>query len=99
MMQNNLVGQLRTELLGNQAYCWIGISDQEQEGQYVYQSSQQAISFTNWGSWISNGQTYYEPNGNTIENCVDMKPTFIGQWGDIGCSNTKCFICEKPLLL
>ena len=98
MMQNNLVGQLKTELLGNQVFCWIGITDQENEGEYVYHTSKQPVTFTNWGSWIRNGQTNYEPDGSTVENCVHMKP--VGQWGDIRCDVGRNYvICEKPLLL
>ena len=98
LMQNNLVGQLKTELLGKQAFCWIGLEDQDNEGEYVYHTSKQSVAFANWESYITrSGHTKYEPNGRRTENCVDMKP--VGQWGDLPCNGRRCFICEKPLLL
>ena len=86
---NNLVFQLRADLSKTSEKFWIGINDSDQEGRYVFNSSGEEISFTNWYRT--------EPNGRTSENYVAFYYNSPAQWIDLGPHWTISFICEIPL--
>ena len=65
-MQNNIVHTLIKEVYGlldlpNRQNFWIGITDREVEGQYLYESSGAPLAFQNWG------EQHNEPNGGPNE--------------------------------
>ena len=72
---------------------WIGVSDIIEEDRWVYSSTQEVVSHTDFGPG--------EPNGHTGENCIILGQTFHGQWIDLSCSDKKFFVCEeiKPQVL
>ena len=66
---------------------WIGVSDIIEEDRWVYSSTQEVVSHTDFGPG--------EPNAHTAENCIVLWRDFHGQWGDYTCSTKEYFICEK----
>ncbi|XP_076451854.1 uncharacterized protein LOC143287618 [Babylonia areolata] len=72
---------------------WIGLTDQESEGDYVWVDGSPA-NFTYWGeNW-----------SHEHKDCVGMHVYYDGRWFDYGCSdgvfysNHLRFICEFPLV-
>ncbi|XP_040892211.1 CD209 antigen-like protein E isoform X1 [Toxotes jaculatrix] len=68
-------------------FMWFGLTDAESEGTWKWvDGTPLARSF--WGSG--------EPNGNTSENCGEIKnPDSDNNWNDEGCSISHFWICEK----
>ncbi|XP_040892203.1 CD209 antigen-like protein E isoform X2 [Toxotes jaculatrix] len=68
-------------------FMWFGLTDAESEGTWKWvDGTPLARSF--WGSG--------EPNGNTGENCGEIKnPDSDNNWNDEGCSISHFWICEK----
>ena len=104
-LQNNLVQQLGEDLPDRtEEHLWIGISDEVNEGEFVYLSSGSNVTFSDFAR-IHAGSD--EPNGGDRENCVDLirrGPTGYaplksgsGSWNDMYCSRLLYFICEKLL--
>jgi hypothetical protein len=57
---------------------WLGLTDEKEEGKFVWESSQEAANYTNWHSG--------EPNNDQgDERCVSMWKD-AGQWNDLGCN-------------
>ena len=70
---------------------FIGINDKDNEGQFVYDSSNEPISFSNWRAG--------DPDGGTGSNCVGFqyRESTKTKWIDATCSNKFRFLCEKSL--
>uniref|UniRef100_A0A2D4NJB2 C-type lectin domain-containing protein n=1 Tax=Micrurus spixii TaxID=129469 RepID=A0A2D4NJB2_9SAUR len=66
---------------GKQIY--LGISDLQTEGKFVYLNGQ-ALSYTNWKR--------SEPNNLNNEDCVVLLADTL--WNDIGCDHQTLIICE-----
>ncbi|XP_078331088.1 low affinity immunoglobulin epsilon Fc receptor-like [Crassostrea virginica] len=66
---------------------WIGVSDIIEEDRWVYSSSQEVVSHTDFGP--------REPNGHTGENCIALAQSFHGQWIDLSCAAKEFFVCEE----
>ena len=72
---------------------WIGGSDRNKEGHWLWVNGMkmelgQAVEsdvYQNWGK--------AEPNGNTIENCLNVFPE--GKWNDGHCNDVCHYICEQ----
>ncbi|VDI23307.1 Hypothetical predicted protein [Mytilus galloprovincialis] len=65
---------------------WLGGSDTQTQGTWMWVSSQTTFTFTDWFEG--------EPSSYPLEDCVRMtKPTF--KWGDFYCSTQYRFICEQ----
>ena len=62
---------------------FIGINDIEVEGQFVYASNGEDIT---WSQWNSD-----EPNNAGDEDCVEMRDH---AWNDIPCGYPQYYICE-----
>uniref|UniRef100_A0A3B5KJI0 C-type lectin domain-containing protein n=1 Tax=Xiphophorus couchianus TaxID=32473 RepID=A0A3B5KJI0_9TELE len=70
-------------------YMWIGLTDSETEGRWKWVD----------GSPLTTSYWYDgEPNGNTVENCGEIK-TFTAErsWNDGTCSRSLKWICEMKL--
>ena len=67
---------------------WIGIHDQTNEEEFIYESSGQTITYSNWNP--------NEPNnaGNT-EDCGQLVVSTAGKWNDNDCSKKFAFVCEN----
>lgn len=68
-----------------QCAVWIGLNDQEEEGQFKWENSNLPVTFSNWLP----GQ----PDGNEHKNCVDMLQD--GTWNDRYCTHNNFFVCER----
>ena len=68
-------------------------------GQFKWDASHQAASYTNWARASGEGDTE-EPNGGTAENCVYKSLSYPPGWSDISCEATEadtmpCFaLCQ-----
>ncbi|KAA0703916.1 Collectin-12 Collectin-3 [Triplophysa tibetana] len=66
---------------------WIGLSDSDEEGRWKWVDGSAMISRF-WGSG--------EPNGQTLENCVESAALV---WNDLYCHMTRKWICERSFLI
>jgi hypothetical protein len=66
---------------------WIGGSDLQNEGAWIWEHSKARIVFSNWGQ--------NEPNGNRRENCLHLYKRKDWVWNDTICRLKMGFICEK----
>ncbi|XP_060577246.1 low affinity immunoglobulin epsilon Fc receptor-like [Ruditapes philippinarum] len=66
---------------------WIGGSDLQNEGSWIWEHSKARIVFSNWGP--------NEPNGNKRENCLHLYKSKGWAWNDAGCHAKMGFVCEK----
>ena len=68
---------------------WVGGHDNENEGTYVWQTSNNTIS----GDYFYPG----EPNGGRGENCAELycHSARVGRLNDGNCGGKKNFVCEK----
>ena len=66
---------------------WIGVSDIIEEDRWVYSSTQEVVSHTEFGPG--------EPNAYTAQNCIALWRDFHGQWADHTCAAKEYFICEE----
>lgn len=64
---------------------FIGLSDEDAEGEWVWTDSTVAT----WFNWVGG-----EPNGERSENCVEVRT--LGGWNDRPCSYDRRFVCEAP---
>ena len=62
---------------------WIGINDQINQGNFVYDSSNVPLVYENWNPG--------EPNGESREDCA----TLGGKWFDVPCTWKRPFVCES----
>lgn len=68
---------------------WIGGSDLQVEGVFVWSDSGNNFTFTNWlGS--------QPDNARNNEHCVGMI-ALTGTWNDWPCSHSTLFVCEKNI--
>ncbi|MFC3122744.1 C-type lectin domain-containing protein [Agaribacter flavus] len=82
---------------------WIGLTDQKQEGVFVWSASQLTLlehDYTNWGKTTLGSQPNNVMKNGEDEDCVvlrnDVKKA-NGPWYDIGCTKRLAFpICELP---
>ncbi|KAJ8301866.1 hypothetical protein KUTeg_020853 [Tegillarca granosa] len=70
---------------------WIGGSDMEVEGNWIWIKSRQRFTFTDWGA----GQP---TNSYNHEDCLHLYGKLDFHWNDEACSHSAYFICEKPII-
>jgi hypothetical protein len=69
---------------------WIGLTDQETEGKFVWSSTGQVPEYTNWES----GEA---PVEDEIRDCVQLKSS-LGLWRESTCYRSSLYaLCEKGL--
>ncbi|XP_060566251.1 perlucin-like protein [Ruditapes philippinarum] len=74
----------------NRTY-WIGLSDVQEEGVWMWMSSRTKLSTTGFVSWNKG-----EPNnGLGNENCVTIIHGTGGKWNDWHCIGETFYICEQ----
>jgi len=68
-------------ILSRTTYYWIGLTDQVEEGHFVWQHSQTPLGWSNW-------HATQPDNANKTEDCVEMQIK-DGKWGwnDLNCDN------------
>ncbi|XP_045206881.2 CD209 antigen-like [Mercenaria mercenaria] len=68
---------------------WIGLSDVNEEGTWVWMTSMTKLSVTNW----SPGEPTATNGNHDIENCVVIYNK-NGMWNDASCAHMNFYICE-----
>eukprot|EP00093_Oithona_nana_P004610 04610.XXX_243635_242903_1 [CDS] Oithona nana genome sequencing. len=99
MLHYKMARQLVEKIDEEYIDVWMGITDIQVDGEFLYLSSDLAIAFNDWG--VKGDRI--EPNGGTNENCVQFHENWnffdSGSWNDDSCSKEKYFMCEIPLLI
>ena len=65
---------------------WLGISDNDKEGEWVSLHTKVEMSYTVWGD--------SEPNGGRYANCAMMWRK-NGLWNDVKCTKKYRYLCKK----
>jgi hypothetical protein len=65
---------------------WLGASDIQKEGTFVWETSKTVMTFSKWSS----GQP---DNSGNIENCVHFWLN-SNVWNDLGCDAAVAAMCE-----
>ncbi|XP_076084747.1 aggrecan core protein-like isoform X2 [Mytilus galloprovincialis] len=85
---------LRTNAKKFQKSFWLDGSDRAVEGVWVWTTSGQKFSVSNWFTRTSN-----EPNNmNGNENCLHIYNKHDYEWNDVNCLRRHRFICKKTLM-
>jgi len=66
-------------------YFWIGLTDRETEGVFVWESDKSVAAYTDW---ISGNPDNY----NDIEDCVHIQTG--EKWNDINCNSKLYPLCQ-----
>ena len=69
---------------------WIGGNDFANEGQWHWESNNEPVIFSAWGS----GQP---DNGQGQEDCMEMEWRWNYRWNDQPCDMLNFFICQVQL--
>ncbi|KAJ8302303.1 hypothetical protein KUTeg_021290 [Tegillarca granosa] len=67
---------------------WIGISDLNVEGEWIYPSDHAPVSLNHWAP--------SEPNSKENENCGLTWFPLNSLWGDYTCAAAERYVCEMP---
>ncbi|XP_019622030.1 PREDICTED: uncharacterized protein LOC109468216 [Branchiostoma belcheri] len=70
----------------NDAAFYIGLSDQNAEGQWRFADGTALGSYNNWNPG--------EPNNVRNEDCATLLPGYGGKWNDLSCSSNLRYICQ-----
>ena len=71
-------------------WFWIGINDQINQGNFVYDSSNVPLVYENWNPG--------EPNGESREDCAILSIDGDKKWYDVPCTWNMAFVCESGKL-
>ncbi|CAH1238203.1 COLEC10 [Branchiostoma lanceolatum] len=80
---NFLVNEIRKR--GN-AETWMGMSDQVEEGVWVWEDGS---ALTGWTNWLPGNPS------STFEDCAEWKVVYGFKWNDDECYHTQYFVCEN----
>lgn len=67
---------------------WIGLSDQGEEGTFLWEQSEEPPSFTYW--YNNEPQT----SNNREEDCVMLMSSMAFKWADVPCTDNAYPLCE-----
>ncbi|KAH3844855.1 C-type lectin domain family 4 member M-like isoform X2 [Dreissena polymorpha] len=78
---------IQSQVNTTQKNFWVGGSDIENEGTWIWMASMTPLSYAKWEAG--------EPNSdhNSDENCIDIRPGKLG-WNDERCYLVQNYICE-----
>ena len=51
---------------------WIGVTDEDEEGTFVYQSDRTGIKYSNWNEGEPNNRDIHDPNGEDYVAMVGL---------------------------
>ncbi|KAK1891602.1 Lactose-binding lectin l-2 [Dissostichus eleginoides] len=86
--EENFVKSLIKNHNPTQGYTWIGLSDTQMEGRWMW-SDGSAVNFVSWSSG--------EPNNEGNEDCVHTNFGFDHKWNDMSCYNSYPSVCASLL--
>ena len=69
------------------SYIWLGINDNEVEGQWVLSPQSIPVLYTNWKPGQQNDGASY--------NCAVMSTN--GFWYDVGCTQSWSYFCKREV--
>nr|AZS54111.1 lectin precursor 4 [Ruditapes philippinarum] len=70
---------------------WIGLSDVQEEGVWLWMTSNTKLSTTKFSNWLPG-----EPNNaNGNENCAAITHATNGKWNDWHCNGDAFYACEQ----
>ncbi|XP_052247472.1 perlucin-like protein [Dreissena polymorpha] len=72
-------------LLGDQRH-WIGLSDENHEGNWTWYPSEKRAEYTDWDR--------HQPNNGTVSNCGAIVASHNYHWVDEPCSRQFMPVCE-----
>ena len=76
---------------------FFGMSDEETEGSWLWDTDFSPVTWFEWGRGPS-PETWSEPNGGRRENCAALKSTGFRKpaWSDVPCNNyyRRNVVCE-----
>ncbi|KAI8513759.1 carbohydrate binding [Branchiostoma belcheri] len=82
---NAFLVQLKNAVQNNAAF-YIGLSDQNAEGQWRFADGTALGFYNNWNPG--------EPNNVRNEDCATLLPGYGGKWNDLSCSSNLRYICQ-----
>ncbi|TKS88519.1 Lactose-binding lectin l-2 [Collichthys lucidus] len=84
--EHNFIKDLIMNFDHNQGYTWIGLSDTQKEGGWMW-SDGSAVDFVLWDE-------AQPDNSNGLEDCVHNNHGKDLKWNDYPCSEKFTFVCE-----
>ncbi|XP_025084546.1 perlucin-like protein [Pomacea canaliculata] len=96
--QDFLVASLRS-LRWPRPGVWIGATDRDEEGQWIWQGTSVRLSYQNWAP----NQIRQPPAGrsgsketesNDREDCAQIRIVDTGRWHDFPCNVSSSYICQ-----
>ncbi|XP_063417249.1 perlucin-like [Mytilus trossulus] len=79
------------KMSASESQYWLGGTDEQEEGVWIWSHSQNLITFTDWKKGQPNNL-----RGN--EHCLSLREVSGYAWNDDRCHTLRPFICEKDLL-
>lgn len=70
---------------------WLGASDLDQEGTWIWESSKQLLGAGSYSNWWSDQPDNYKDN----ENCLQL---YLGAWNDYPCNLYNRYVCEMVIV-
>lgn len=70
---------------------WLGASDIDQEGTWIWESSKQLLGAGSYSNWWSDQPDNFKDN----ENCLQL---FLGAWNDYPCNSYNRYVCEMVIV-
>ena len=89
---NELVFNKSKEVWGGVHTAWIGINDRNVEGEFVYESSREEVTVTDWYPSEPNSR-----GGNqdcVTFGCYYYTTYYYEKWDDNNCTTKLFFVCE-----
>jgi len=93
--QNIFIRDHANQFVNNREGYWIGLNDEEREGEYVWAASGVVAEYFDWsfGGGFGNPP---EPKGGQAQNCVSIDKMDYYTWFDTACNSLRIPLCEKP---
>ena len=90
----------QTFLTASVANYWIGLSDQVEEGRWMWTDGSILANYTNWGKDNPNDLTGYQNCGHMLKGSFQLGVYYFsgyndGEWNDFDCDHLFGYICEK----